>query len=94
MQQMNSYLPVLGVTAETAPAIEASYEALLGILEQHFASHPYLLGGRPSIADFGLMAPLFAHLSRDPVPSNLMKLDGSQRLPLDRAHEPRPDHRR
>jgi glutathione S-transferase len=74
MQQMNSYLPVLGVTAETAPAIEASYEALLGILDQHFASHPYLLGGRPSIADFGLMAPLFAHLSRDPVPSNLMKL--------------------
>jgi glutathione S-transferase len=74
MQQMNSYLPVLGVTAETVPAIEASYEALLGILEQHFADHPYLLGGRPSIADFGLMAPLFAHLSRDPYPSNLMKL--------------------
>jgi len=74
MQQMNSYLPVLGVTAETVPAIEASYEALLGILEQHFANHPYLLGGRPSIADFGLMAPLFAHLSRDPYPSNLMKL--------------------
>jgi glutathione S-transferase len=74
MQQMNSYLPMLGVTAETVPAIEASYEALLGILEQHFANHPYLLGGRPSIADFGLMAPLFAHLSRDPVPSNLMKL--------------------
>jgi len=74
MQQMNSYLPVLGVTAETVPAIEASYEALLGILEQHFADHPYLLGGRPSIADFGLMAPLFAHLSRDPYPSKLMKL--------------------
>ena len=74
MQQMNNYLPVLGVTAETVPAIEASYEALLGILEQHFANHPYLLGGRPSIADFGLMAPLFAHLSRDPYPSNLMKL--------------------
>ena len=74
MQQMNNYLPVLGVTAETVPAIEASYEALLGILEQHFANHPYLLGGRPSIADFGLMAPLFAHLSRDPYPSKLMKL--------------------
>jgi len=74
MQQMNSYLPVLGVTAETVPAIEASYEALLDILQHHFAAHPYLLGGRPSIADFGLMAPLFAHLSRDPYPSNLMKL--------------------
>jgi glutathione S-transferase len=74
MQQMNDYLGFLGVTAETVPAVEASYEALLGILDEHFAQHPYLLGGRPSIADFGMMAPLFAHLSRDPHPSHLMKL--------------------
>ena len=74
MQQMNDYLGYLGVTAETVPAVESSYEALLGILDEHFARHPYVLGGRPSIADFGLMAPLFAHLSRDPHPSHLMKL--------------------
>jgi glutathione S-transferase len=74
MQQMNDYLGYLGVTAETVPAVEASYEALLAILDAHFAQHPYVLGGRPSIADFGLMAPLFAHLSRDPHPSHLMKL--------------------
>jgi glutathione S-transferase len=74
MQQMNNYLPVLGITPDTVPAIEASHEALLSILEAHFAAHPYLLGGRPSIADFGMMAPLFAHLGRDPYPSQLMKL--------------------
>jgi hypothetical protein len=74
MQQMNDYLGYLGVTAETVPAVESSYEALLGILDEHFSRHPYVLGGRPSIADFGLMAPLFAHLSRDPHPSHLMKL--------------------
>lgn len=74
MGQMNSYLPVLGITSETAPAIEASHEALLDILDRHFASHAYLLGGRPSIADFGMMAPFFAHLGRDPYPSQLMKL--------------------
>ncbi|NJD32450.1 MAG: glutathione S-transferase family protein [Gammaproteobacteria bacterium] len=74
MGQMNGYLPILGVTPESVPAIEASFEALLGILDRHFAQHPYVLGGRPSIADFGLMAPLFAHLSRDPYPSHLMKL--------------------
>ncbi len=74
MGQMNSYLPILGVTPESVPAIEASFQALLGILNRHFAQHPYVLGGRPSIADFGLMAPLFAHLSRDPYPSHLMKL--------------------
>jgi glutathione S-transferase len=74
MQAMNGYLQFLGVSGATAPAIEASYEALLEILERHFLHHPYVLGGRPSIADFGLMAPLYAHLSRDPYPSNLMKL--------------------
>lgn len=74
MQQMNDYLPVLGVKPDTVPAIEASYEACLGVLDAHFAQHPYVMGGRPSIADFGLMAPLFAHLGRDPYPSQRMKL--------------------
>jgi glutathione S-transferase len=73
MQAMNAYLPALGITAETGPAIEQSYEALLDVLDRHFLEQPYLLGGRPSIADFGLMAPLFAHLSRDPHPSAVMK---------------------
>jgi glutathione S-transferase len=74
MRQMSDYLPSLGVTPRTIPAVEASCEALLDLLQAHFAEHPYVLGGRPSIADFGLMAPLFAHLGRDPYPSRLMKL--------------------
>lgn len=73
MQAMQAHLPPLGVTPETIPAIERSYEALLDILETHFLQHPYMLGGRPSIADFGLMAPLYAHLARDPRPATLMK---------------------
>ena len=73
MAQMNAYLPPLGIREETIGAVEASYEALLDILDTHFLHHPYVLGGRPCIADFGLIAPLFAHLSRDPVPSALMK---------------------
>jgi glutathione S-transferase len=74
MQAMQAHLPPLGVTPATIPAIERSYEALLDILDAHFLHHPYLLGGRPSSADFGLMAPLFAHLARDPYPATLMKL--------------------
>jgi glutathione S-transferase len=66
-------LPLLGVTPESAPAIEAAYEDLLDRLEEHFRSHPYLLGGRPSIGDFGMLAPLYAHLGRDPYPLELMK---------------------
>ena len=63
----------LGVTPETVPVIEQSYEELLGRLEAHFRELPYLLGGRPSIGDFGMIAPLYAHLGRDPYPSSLMK---------------------
>lgn len=74
MAYFSGFLPMLGVTDQSAPAIEASYLELLEVLDRHFQAHPYLLGGRPSVADFGLMAPLFAHLGRDPYPANLMKL--------------------
>jgi glutathione S-transferase len=65
--------PALGATPQTIPAIEASYEALLGELDAHFAHHPYLLGDRPSIGDYGLIGPLYAHLYRDPASGALMK---------------------
>lgn len=73
MGRMNSYLPQLGVTEQSIPAIEHSFEALLDLLNAHFAEHPYLFGGRPSIGDFGLIGPMFAHLGRDPVPAAIMK---------------------
>jgi len=73
MQYFNGFLPMLGVTPETIPTIEAAYCDLLDALDEHFLHVPYLLGGRPSIADFGLMAPMYAHLARDPVPATLMK---------------------
>ena len=62
-----------GVGAATAETIEQSYHALLGLLDAHFAIHPYLLGGRPTRGDYGLIAPLHAHLARDPHPSAIMK---------------------
>jgi glutathione S-transferase len=73
MAYFSGFLPFLGVTPDTAPTVEAAYLELLDALDVHFQHHPYLLGGRPSIADFGFMAPLFAHLARDPVPATLMK---------------------
>jgi glutathione S-transferase len=73
MNYFNGFLPSLGVTPQTAPTVEAAYLDLLDALDVHFQHHPYLMGGRPSIADFGFMAPLFAHLARDPVPATLMK---------------------
>lgn len=73
MGKFAGMLPALGVTPEVIPAMEDSYAELLAVLEAHFRVHPYLLGGRPSVADFGLMAPLYAHLARDPVPAFLMR---------------------
>jgi glutathione S-transferase len=69
----STVVPALGVTPASVPAIEAAYEDLLDGLQGHFDAVPYLLGGRPCIGDFGLIAPLYAHLGRDPYPSGLMK---------------------
>lgn len=66
-------LPVLGVSEATIPGIETSYEAFLEDLSRHFEAHPFLLGGRPSLADFAFYGPLYAHLYRDPESGKLMK---------------------
>lgn len=58
----------LGCDDRTERAWQASQHRLLGFLETHFARHDFVLGGRPSLADFGLIGPLYAHLYRDPVP--------------------------
>ncbi|TQF12501.1 glutathione S-transferase domain-containing protein [Myxococcus llanfairpwllgwyngyllgogerychwyrndrobwllllantysiliogogogochensis] len=47
-------------------AIEASYEGLLAELSRHFEHNDFLLGDRPSMGDFGLFGPLYAHQYRDP----------------------------
>jgi len=73
MRPMQAYLPLMGIDESTIPAIESQYLELLALLNKHFESHPYLLGGLPSVADYGLFAPLYAHLSRDPYPGLIMK---------------------
>ena len=73
MAKMGGYLPILGVTAETIPAIETAYETLLAALNEHFRRSPYLLGGVPSVGDFGLLSSFYAHLGRDPYPADQMR---------------------
>lgn len=62
-----------GVTPDSIPLIEAAYGQFLDLFNAHLAHSPYLLGGRPTLGDYGLIAPLFAHLGRDPYPADLMK---------------------
>lgn len=92
MERMASYLPGLGVTADTIPLIERSYERLLDTLNAHFTDHPYLFGAQPSIGDYGLLGPLFAHLGRDPVPSHIMKTRAPKVFRwVERMNAPDPD---
>ena len=65
-----------GVNPQTHDVVEELYAEQLGALDRHFAAHAYLLGGRPSIGDFGMIAPLFGHLGRDPKPLSLMQAKG------------------
>lgn len=55
----------LGCIEATEQAWWASMENVLALLDTHFAAHDFLLGGLPSLGDFGLLGPLYAHLYRD-----------------------------
>lgn len=70
---MQSYLPKLGVSEASIPVVEEAYEDLLDLMNEHLRQHPFLMGGRPCLADYAMMGPLYAHLARDVYPSSHMK---------------------
>ena len=74
--RMRQAMRSFGVTPGSIPTVEASYLDFLRRLDAHLEIYPYLLGDAPSLGDYGLIAPLHAHLSRDPHPSALMKRHG------------------
>lgn len=49
---------VAGSLEVTGPLIEASYKRLIEILREHFKSHRFTFGRRPSAGDFGLQGQL------------------------------------
>jgi hypothetical protein len=67
------YAHIHGRNPDTIPGIEASYDALLDRMIEHFYLHPFLMGGKPSMADFGFIGAFFAHLARDPYSSKHLK---------------------
>lgn len=66
-------LKYLGVTAQTIPEIEAWFEGFLADFEAHLQVHDYLLGSRPSLADFALAGPLYAHTWKDPYSRKILE---------------------
>ncbi len=49
----------VGSNEVTAPQIEAGFAEMLGLLDAHLASRPYLFGGRPAFGDFGLWGQIY-----------------------------------
>ncbi|OXE37079.1 MAG: glutathione S-transferase [Phenylobacterium zucineum] len=64
-------LRYVGSNPTTAQVIEASYVRFLGAMEDHLRLHPYLLGTRPSAADFAIYGQLSQLAEFDPTPMAL-----------------------
>lgn len=71
--RMRKAAMAFGVFPETYEAVERSYAEFLALYNTHLQQNYYLLGNRPTIGDYGLFNPLYAHLARDPKPAFLMK---------------------
>jgi len=71
--RMRKAATVFGVTPESQPLIETAFHEWLDLFEAHLVDHPYLLGNRPTIGDYGLIAAMWAHLYRDPAPTRVVK---------------------
>jgi glutathione S-transferase len=63
--RFRGFVPMLGITPETIPGVEAAYEKFLADFSAHLERLPYLLGTRASFADFALIGPMYAHQYRD-----------------------------
>jgi glutathione S-transferase len=73
MDKMRHVAGIWGVNKATVPLVESLYLDYLKALNHHFEGYPYLLGWRPCVGDFGLLAPMYAHLGRDPCPARIMQ---------------------
>ncbi len=71
--RMRKATTMLGVNEETTAEVEASYHEFLALMNAHLEAYPFLLGGHPTIADYGLIGSMYAHLGRDPKPLHLMQ---------------------
>ena len=57
-----------GVGPEQSESVKADFTDMINVLSSHFASHNFLLGPRPCIADFALAGACKAHFVTDPTP--------------------------
>ncbi|MCA9686420.1 MAG: glutathione S-transferase family protein, partial [Myxococcales bacterium] len=66
----------LGINDDTRPDLDAQLRELLTLLDARLSEHRFLLGDRPSVADFALYGPLWAHGWMDPSSAGLLERHG------------------
>jgi len=71
-ERMMGRLGFVGSNDQTRPLIESSFKRALVLLDAHLAARPYMLGGRPAMADFGLWGQLY-EAATDPTPGAIMR---------------------
>lgn len=72
-RQRNGFVRDDGINSATEPHADGTYLTALDCLQVIFERRPFLLGETPTIADFGMMAPMFRHFSMDPTPAEIMR---------------------
>ena len=70
-QRQIDRLWVVGSNNSTAAIIDSSYRRILELLEKHFTKNPFLLGERPSSADFALFGQFSQLVNFDPTPRSI-----------------------
>ena len=71
-QRLARAAPIIGFNQSQHAVLEAWTEKTLDLLDEHFSHHDYVLGGRPTIADYSLLASFFGHFNRDPYPKRVL----------------------
>lgn len=72
-RQLRKYVGGDGITAATREHVEAIYTRTLARLQAVFETRPFLLGQRPTLADYGFYGSMFRHFGLDPTPARIMR---------------------
>lgn len=72
-RQVRHYVERDGVTGTSRKHIEQSYHNALASMSAMLENRPFLLGNAPSLADYGMMGPMFRHYGQDPTPEEIMR---------------------
>ncbi|MGI9326544.1 MAG: glutathione S-transferase family protein [Pseudomonadales bacterium] len=72
-RQRAVYIKGDGVTSATWNHVEKIYHDSLAHLTKILETRPFLLGTRPSLADFGFFGPMFRHFAQDPTSARIMR---------------------